>query len=252
MSASPGNQFGLPQLPDDFGGNCGCVLVVVLGVLLLMLLAAGLAGPLLSGAGIQIPGLNAPAPAANTGGGGGAGTSASPGTGSPQATATASSAAAPASVAASAPTGTLPSAPASPAGTSTVPGGGGSAVPPISERFFVGGSVHAVTRGALASEVDLPIDEIKSYVSNDGLAWIAFGAQGGPDEVLITFNEPENTVTVAQGSRWVKGVDDECAFDVDVTEALVSGHISCATAEVYEGDQLVGEASIEVDFTAAS
>jgi hypothetical protein len=50
--------------------------------------------------------------------------------------------------------------------------------------------------------------------------------------------------------RFVKGLDDECIFAVEVTEAHVAGTISCPAAIAYEGDQPLGEASIEVEFTA--
>jgi hypothetical protein len=212
-------------------------------VLLLMLFSLFVAGPILLGGGLQIPGLNAPAPAANPGGPGGVGASAS------AAPASASSTTLPSVLPASVP----PVASSGPSVSQPSAGGQGTAVPPISERYFGSGSVQARVEGAMSVDANLEIDTIKSYVSNDGLAWIAYGAQQpGADEVLITFNEPEDTVTVAQGARFVKGLDDECRFDVTVTDALVSGHISCPAAEAYEGDQPIGQASIEVDFTAAT
>jgi hypothetical protein len=246
MSGDLGSGF-LPSIPDP-SGRCGCIFAVVFGLLLLMLLVFLGAGPFLQWLGLPSPpGLNAPAPGANTGGPGAGGASAAPSGGSPSAVQ-------------SSPIGSSPlaSAGASAVEPTAVPsagsGGGGRVVPPISERFFASGTVHAVVSGAIESDVNLPIDDIKSYVSNDELAWIAYGAQvGGSDEVLITFNEGgDDTVTVAQGSRWVKGVNDECRFDVKVTDALVSGNIACPAADAFDGDQPIGPASIEVEFTAAS
>lgn len=136
-----------------------------------------------------------------------------------------------------------------------VTGAGANGVPPISERYFSGGSIQANVTGDFALATNLLVDRITSYVGNDGLAWVAFGDEAGqgPPEVLITFNEPEDTVMVAQGGRFAKGVDDQCQFDVQVTASVVSGHISCPDATVYTGDgQEVGSSSIDVTFTAAS
>jgi hypothetical protein len=130
-------------------------------------------------------------------------------------------------------------------------------VPPVSERFFSGGSVQATVTGDFTLTTSLSVDRIRSYVSNEGLAWIGFGVEigGGPDdpEVLITFDEPGDSVTVAQGTTFAKGVDDQCRFEVQVTASLVSGHISCPSATVYTGaGEESGSAAIDVMFTAGS
>lgn len=136
-----------------------------------------------------------------------------------------------------------------PGGASVLPVG----VPRISERFFDTGTSHSSVTGALALGGDLPIDTVASYVSNQGRATIVFGAPD-PNALLlqVTFNEPEDTVTVIQGDRRVTGSDDDCVFNVTVTETLVAGHISCPFAEAFNGEESLGTASIELDFSGGS
>lgn len=131
-------------------------------------------------------------------------------------------------------------------------------VPYISPRYIDSGSSHAAVTGAMSYSGDLAADQIRSYVDDEGLAWLAFGGEPtGPDgepgpAVLVTFNEPEDAVTVAVGTRRATGQDDACVFDIQVTATLVSGHISCASVDVYDGDEVIGTSSIELDFTAGS
>jgi hypothetical protein len=129
----------------------------------------------------------------------------------------------------------------------------GGEVPPISERYFSGGSTQGSVTGAF-SVPDLPIDALTSYVDNEGLAWIHFGTGvAGEPEALITFNEPENAITVARDGFSATGQDDDCTFNVQVTGTLVSGHISCTNLPVVKDDgESAGTVSIELDFTAAS
>jgi hypothetical protein len=145
----------------------------------------------------------------------------------------------------------VPRSSASP-GLATAPTTVAATVPPISERTFGSGSTQAVVTGGFAEQVDLDIDTIRSYVEPEGLAWIAFGGNDGP-QVLITFNEPEDTVTVAHGARFAKGVDGQCQFSVQVTDTLVSGHVYCPNATVYAIDgSVTGSATIELTFAAST
>src|SRR5262245_54516899 len=47
-------------------------------------------------------------------------------------------------------------------------------VPPISQRSFSTGSVQSTVSGDLTFNVDLSLDNVRSNVDSDGLAWIAF------------------------------------------------------------------------------
>jgi hypothetical protein len=130
---------------------------------------------------------------------------------------------------------------------------GPSRVPVISERYFDLGTSHAAVTGALSLSGDLAIDTIASYVSNQGRANIVFGPPD-PNALLVqvTFNEPEDTVTVIQGDHRATGMDADCAFNIQVTDTLVAGHISCPAVDAFNGEENVGSASIELEFSAGS
>jgi hypothetical protein len=147
------------------------------------------------------------------------------------------------------------------AGAAAVPGargpgnpnalGGGGSVPSISDRFFSSGSVESTVTGDLSFDVDLSIDQLRSYVKRD-LAWIAFGGETGTT-VLVSFHEPENSVAISDNNgHTALGVDDQCVFNVTVTAALVSGHVSCPQAQALHGGERVGTTAIELDFSAGT
>ena len=123
-------------------------------------------------------------------------------------------------------------------------------VPHVSNRFFGSGTSSAIVTGALTLTDQLEIDPIASYAA-DGLVWISFH-DAGSTEVLIVFNEPEDSVTVSNGSLVAIGRDDDCAFAVDVTEALVSGSITCESVGVLRDDENAGSASIQLQFSAVT
>jgi hypothetical protein len=136
--------------------------------------------------------------------------------------------------------------------------GNNSAIPPISDRLFTGGSAQAAVTGDMSFNANLSTDKLRSYVQ-DGLSWIGFGSEGASDgtaEILITFGEgdPGNTVNVTSGDgeRVAIGKDDQCQFSVHVTATVVSGHVSCPSADVFSGTKVVGKVSIELDFSASS
>jgi hypothetical protein len=134
------------------------------------------------------------------------------------------------------------------------PGHAGSGIPVVSDRYFATGSARASVGGGIAISLSIEIDPISSY-AQDGLVWLSFIDNGNPaaGEVLVVFNEPEDSVTVANGTRHAIGVDDACAFDVQVTAGLVAGHISCASVDVIDGDEDTGEnTSIQLDFSATT
>jgi hypothetical protein len=126
-------------------------------------------------------------------------------------------------------------------------------VPPISERFFDSGTSHVAVTGALTQSGDLAIDTITSYVSPQGRALIVFGPPD-PEALIVVFtvNEPEDALTVTQGVLRATGIEADCTFNVQVTDELISGHISCPAVDAFDGDVKVGTASIELDITAES
>lgn len=126
-------------------------------------------------------------------------------------------------------------------------------VPAITERFFDSGTSHISVTGPFSLGGDLALDTIASYVTNQGRATIVFGPPD-PNALLVqvTFNEPEDTVTVIQGDRRATGMDTDCVFTVTVSETLIAGHISCPSAEAFNGDASLGTATIELEFSAGS
>ncbi len=124
-------------------------------------------------------------------------------------------------------------------------------MPPVSDRYFGSGSAHGVAKGDLTIDLTLPIDKDKAYVK-DGLAWIAFDYPGETQAILVSLDEPENSVAISRGADTALGVDDQCDFQLTVTAAEVSGTITCPEADVIRNGQKVGIVSIDVDFTAGS
>jgi hypothetical protein len=47
-------------------------------------------------------------------------------------------------------------------------------------------------------------------------------------------------------------VDDECTFNVTVTDDTISGHVSCPNAQALDVGAKVAATSIELEFTATS
>jgi hypothetical protein len=123
-------------------------------------------------------------------------------------------------------------------------------IPPVSDRYFAGGDVATTVTGDLHLTGTLELDPIASY-AQEGLVWISFHDGGGTD-VLIALNEPENSVTVAQGTAVAIGRDDECAFDIEVTGALVSGTVACTDIVVERDGESAGQATISIEFEAAT
>ena len=120
----------------------------------------------------------------------------------------------------------------------------------MSDRYFAGGDVATTVTGDLQLTGTLDLDPIASY-AQEGLVWISFQDDGGT-EVLIALNEPENSVTVAQGTTVAIGRDEACAFDIEVTGALVSGSVTCADIAVEQDGKSAGQATISVQFEAAT
>lgn len=124
-------------------------------------------------------------------------------------------------------------------------------VPPVSDRHFGSGQAQGTSTGALTFNLQLPVDRDKAY-AQDGLAWIAFDYPGTPSAILVSLDEPENSVAISRGGDTALGVDDQCSFDITVTATQVSGHISCAEADALRDGKRIGSVAIEVDFSAGS
>lgn len=129
-------------------------------------------------------------------------------------------------------------------------------IPPISNRWYDSGSASTtIGGGPFALNAPIQIDPYASY-TQDGLSWISFidNTNPGAGEILIALGEPENTVTVAQGTKTIIGTDAECKFDIDVTASGVSGSVDCPKADILNSsDQPSGEtAAIHLQFSSAS
>lgn len=124
-------------------------------------------------------------------------------------------------------------------------------IPPISDRHFTSGSAQGQSKGPIAFTFDLPIDRDKAYVQ-DGLAWIAFGGPGDPRAILVSLDEPEDSVAISEGSTTVVGTGGQCQFAISVTASLVEGDIDCVEADARRDGAYIGVVTMNVHFTAGS
>lgn len=130
-------------------------------------------------------------------------------------------------------------------------GPGGGDIPPVSNRYFGGGTAQAVVTGGFSVSPNIQMDTHASYVQ-DGLSWLSFIdiTNPGAGEVLVVFGEPANSVTVASGATVAIGRDTDCNFDIHVTSALLSGSISCGSVDVLVEGKESGTTSIQLHFSA--
>jgi len=147
------------------------------------------------------------------------------------------------------PSGLGPVVPQSGGVTRAGPTPGG--VPAVSNRHFESGSAHGVAAGDLSLGFFLPIDRDQAY-AQDGLAWIAFGEPGEPEAILVSLDEPENSVAISRGGETALGVGRQCQFNIVVTGDEVSGTITCREADALRDGRKVGHVSIDVSFRAGS
>lgn len=124
----------------------------------------------------------------------------------------------------------------------------------LGDNFIDGGTAMTSVGGAFSlSGQQIQADTLRSYIQG-GMAWLGFGALAGGTgaaEILITLNEGgQDTVTVAQGDLAAIGQDDDCQWNIEVTESSVSGTISCASVEVLRNTTApAGTASIQLQFS---
>jgi hypothetical protein len=147
---------------------------------------------------------------------------------------------------------------ARPSGLGTVvPQSGGviretpGAIPAVSNRHFESGTALGVASGDLTFNLSLPIDRDQAY-AQDGLAWIAFGEPGDVNTILVSLDEPENSVAISRGTETALGVGAQCQFNITVTGDEVSGQIHCLEAQALRGGTRFGTVSIDVSFRAGS
>jgi len=137
--------------------------------------------------------------------------------------------------------------------TSARPTPGG--IPAVSNRHFTSGQADGVAVGAGAGAVNLKlslqIDTDKAY-AQDGLAWIAFEQPPDTDAILISLDEPEDSVAISRGGKTALGVGGQCQFNITVTGDKVSGTIHCLEADALSDGAKVGHVSIDVSFWAKS
>jgi hypothetical protein len=122
-------------------------------------------------------------------------------------------------------------------------------IPAISDRYFASGSVHALVHGYFEFDISPSLDEDNSYVK-DGFAWIGYGKTS--PTVLVSLNEPENSVAVSDGHRTALGVDSQCVFNVRVTDGEISGSVKCEHAQALLDGEVVGTESIVIDRFSAT
>ena len=124
-------------------------------------------------------------------------------------------------------------------------------ISPISDRHFTSGNAQGQSTGAISFDFDLPVDKDKAYAQDD-LAWIAFGGPGEPRAILVSLDEPEDSVAISQGSMTVLGTGGQCQFAISVTADLVEGDVDCVEADALRDGQRIGFATLHVHFTAGS
>lgn len=121
----------------------------------------------------------------------------------------------------------------------------------LGDSHIAGGSATASVSGSMTMTDQVSVDTVSSYV-NRGMAWLGFGALvggTGATDILVVLNEPEDSVTVAQGSQVVIGRDDDCVWNVQVTGSSLSGSVTCAVVEVLQDGKPAGTSSIDLRFS---
>lgn len=146
--------------------------------------------------------------------------------------------------------GSLPLGSAAPATPRPV----GGLVAPISERYFSDGTISVQVVGLFEVATDIELYAPASY--GDGqMTWIQFG-EGFTDTHTATVTvDPsgEAAVTVSSGNFNATGDVETCAVDIDVSDALVAGTLSCHDVIGFDSPTgAVGPVQIEVTFSAAS
>ena len=133
-------------------------------------------------------------------------------------------------------------------------GGGGSVnLPGISARTFTDGKVKMKVSGFF--EVDASQDLNKPASLSDGeFTWLQYGVSGAETaNATITFGDGDGGVVIGIGRHTATGTSEVCSIKIDVTDARVSGHLSCPKVAGYNpADGSMGDVEIEVDFEANS
>jgi hypothetical protein len=127
-------------------------------------------------------------------------------------------------------------------------------IPAVSDRYFASGSAQVSVSDGIEISPSLEVEAHTSY-ANEGLLWLSFLDRTNPDagEILLVLDEPENSLAVVNGPLRAIGTDDQCVFTIQVSDAMLSGHVSCSEVDVLNNEVDTGtNASIELDFQAAT
>lgn len=122
--------------------------------------------------------------------------------------------------------------------------------PRIPDAHFASGSATATVTGDMTAQMSLPTDKDKAY-AQDGLAWFAFDLPGETNAILVTLDEPENSVAVSNGTQTAWATSDQCeVFTVSLELRVWVGMIRCAQGDLIVAGETVGQVNIKVDFSA--
>ena len=126
-------------------------------------------------------------------------------------------------------------------------------VPQISERNYVGGNSPIMTTGAFALGSSLSLD----FGRSDGeRTTLRYGMSEETGQVIVALSSVPDEgygLNVFQGTWVATSMGNDCMWNVQVTNNLVSGHVSC-TGVPAENMQngATGQVDIELDFSANS
>jgi hypothetical protein len=142
-----------------------------------------------------------------------------------------------------------------PTATISAPGTGG-VIPVISARDYVGGSAPLTVSGSFGINSTIGLDPQSSF--SDGVeTTLSYGFNDESGGVLLAFSHAEGSeglgLNVNFGSWMATYMGEGCAWDVNVTEQTLAGHVSCSDLPAMNAaDGTTGTVDVELDFTADS
>ena len=126
-------------------------------------------------------------------------------------------------------------------------------VPEVIPRTYTAGHMTVKVSGFFEIDASPPLDT-QASISDGAYTWIQFGRSGAePPNATVTIGNGDIGISVAVGKFGATGTTTECTMTTDVTPSRVSGHFSCPKVTGYDqGQRVMGDVSIEVDFEASS
>lgn len=150
-----------------------------------------------------------------------------------------------------------PTARATPIATPSPTPGPGTTIPKISARTYIAGSAPLSVTGAFNFSSTLAL--LLQDASSDGVeTTLNYGFHVDPGGMLLVFSQRPGAdglgLNVSYGPFVATYVGEGCTWEVEVTDATLSGHISCTGIPVtHEPDgTAAGVVDIELDFSADS